>query len=159
VRREVQGLDPDLGLQPPLTLRDAVRQATLPWRAAGMLAAGFGIVGLALAVLGIYGLVAYTFRQRTHEIGIRIALGAQRRDVFRLVLAQGLGLALAGVVLGAVIALGLTHALSELLFGIRASDELTYASVAVLLVVVTLAACWVPARRAAGIEPMAALRE
>jgi ABC-type antimicrobial peptide transport system permease subunit len=115
-------------------------------------------VGLALAVLGIHGLVSYTFRQRTQEIGVRVALGARRGDVLSLVMMQGARLALLGVGLGAIIALALTRALSDLLFGVRASDLVTYAGVALLLVVVTLVACWVPARRAASVDPMTALR-
>ena len=158
VRGEVQALDPDLALRAPMTLSDAVRMATLPWRVAGMLANGFGLVGLALAVLGIYGLVSYTFARRTQEIGVRMALGARRREVFELVMAQGLKLALVGVGVGVALALGLTRALTALLFGVSASDPVTYLCVAALLVLVTLVACWLPARRAARVDPMAALR-
>jgi putative ABC transport system permease protein len=158
VRHELEALEPDLPLQSPMSLLGFVRQVTIPWRVAGALASGFGLVGLSLAVLGIYGLVSYTFRQRTQEIGVRVALGARRRDVFRLVLMSGLRLALLGVGVGVVLALGMTRAMSELLFGIRASDQLTYASVALLLVLVALVACWLPARRAARVDPMTALR-
>jgi predicted permease len=158
VRSAVEALEPDLALGSPMSLVGAVRQATLPWRVAGALAGAFGVVGLALAVLGIFGLVSYTFRQRTQEIGLRVALGARRGDVFRLVMIQGLRLALTGIGIGAALAFGLSHALTALLFGIGAGDFATYASVAALLVVVTLLACWLPARRAARIDPMTALR-
>ena len=158
VRREVEALDPNLALHAPMSLVGAVRQATLPWRIAGALAGVFGLIGLSLAVLGIFGLVSYTFRQRTQEIAVRVALGATRVDVFRLVMMQGVKLALLGIAIGAVLALGMTQALTALLFGVAASDLVTYAAVAALLVVVALVACWLPARRAARINPMIALR-
>jgi len=141
-----------------MSLLGAVRQATLPWRIAGALSGAFGLIGLSLAVLGIFGLVSYTFRQRTQEIGVRIALGAKRGDVIRLVMTQGLKLALLGIAVGAVLALGMTQALTSLLFGIGAGDLATYASVAALLVAVALLACWLPARRASRVDPVTALR-
>ena len=158
VRREVEALDANLALGSPMSLLGAVRQATLPWRIAGALSGAFGLIGLSLAVLGIFGLVSYTFRQRTQEIGVRIALGAKRGDVIRLVMTQGLKLALLGIAVGAVLALGMTQALTSLLFGIRAGDLATYASVAALLVAVALLACWLPARRASRVDPVTALR-
>jgi predicted permease len=159
VRREVQAVDPDLPLHAPMTLSDAVRQTALPWRAAGALIQGFGLVGLSLALLGIYGLVSYTFRQRTHEIGIRVALGAQRREIIRLVLHDGAKLAVIGVGAGVALAVAVAQAGTDLLFGLGASDLATYLGAALLLVVVVLVGCWVPARRAARVDPMTALRQ
>jgi putative ABC transport system permease protein len=158
VRREVEAVDPDLPLQSLMSLSEAARQAAFPWRATGALVRGFGLVGLALALLGIYGLVSYTFSQRTHEIGIRVALGAQRGDIFRLVIGEGVRLAAVGVGLGLLLALGAAQAGTALLFGLGATDHVIYLSAALLLVVVVLVGCWVPARRAARVEPMAALR-
>jgi predicted permease len=158
VRREVQSLDPNLPLSLPMSLTEAVRLATLPWRVASVLANFFGLIGLTLAALGIYGLVAYTINQRTHEIGVRVALGAQRRDIFKLVLGQGLKLALLGGVAGLALSLGLTRLLSRLLFGVSASDPMTYLGMTLLLILVTLVASFIPARRAASVDPLIALR-
>jgi predicted permease len=159
VRREVQALDPNLPVQAAMTLTEAVRLVTLPWEVAGTLANAFGLIGLVLAALGIYGLVSYTVNQRTHEIGVRVALGAQRRDIFKLVLGQGFKLALLGIAVGLALSFGLTRALADLLFGVSASDPATYLSISSLLVLVALLACFVPARRATKVDPMRALRQ
>ena len=103
-------------------------------------------------------MIAYTTRERTHEIGIRLALGAQQRDVLRLVLRQGLQLAITGVALGVALSLLLTRFLQKLLFGVAATDAITFAGVAALLSIVALAACWIPAWRAMRVDPMVALR-
>ncbi len=158
VRREVQALDPSLPLQSPMTLVEAVQFVTLPWRVAGVLANVFGLIGLTLAALGIYGLVSYTVNQRTHEIGVRVALGAQRRDIFKLVIGQSLKLAVLGVAIGLALAFGLTPALAEFLFGVSASDPATYLGISLLLVLVTLAASFIPARKAIRTDPLVALR-
>lgn len=158
VRREVQALDPNIPLQLPMTLNEAARLAALPWRIAGMLAIVFGLVGLALAALGIYGLVAYTVNQRTHEIGVRVALGAQRSDIFRLVIGHGLKLGLLGVALGLALSFALTRLLSSLLFGVGASDPAIHLGTALLLVLVALVASFIPARRAMKGDPLTALR-
>src|SRR5204863_6221001 len=118
----------------------------------------FAGLALLLASLGIYGVLAYLVGQRTQEIGIRVALGVRRRQVLRLVLGYGMALATTGVAIGVVVALALTRAISKLLFGIRATDPLTFVSVALLLLAVSLAACYIPARRALRIDPMTALR-
>jgi len=118
----------------------------------------FAAIALILAIVGLYGQISYTVMQRTREIGIRVALGAQRRDIARLVLRQGFTVCLLGVAIGIVAALALTRLMASLLFGVSASDALTLASVAVLLAAVVLAACLIPARRATRVDPIVALR-
>jgi predicted permease len=127
-------------------------------RFAMMLLGIFAALALVMSCVGIYGVISYLTGQRTHEIGIRVALGAQRRDVLRLVLAGALRMALAGVALGLVAALALTRLMAKMLFGVSAHDPLTMAGVGVVLTLVTLAACYIPARRAAKVDPVVALR-
>jgi putative ABC transport system permease protein len=118
----------------------------------------FAAVALALAAVGIYGVVAYSVTQRTHEIGVRVALGAQPRDVIRLVLGEGARLAVLGAILGLAAAAALTRFMDSLLFGVAARDPLTFLAVAAILVCVAAAACCIPARRAMRVDPMVALR-
>ncbi|MFZ1972189.1 MAG: ABC transporter permease [Candidatus Acidiferrales bacterium] len=118
----------------------------------------FAALALLLSSIGIYGVISYVVGQRTHEIGIRMALGAQRGDVLRLMLGEGMKMALIGVAIGAAVALGLTHIMAKMLFRVSATDPVTFASVAIVLSAVALAACYIPARRAMRVDPIVALR-
>lgn len=140
------------------TLRDHVRMAMADQRAAAELTAGLGGLGLLLASVGLYGLMALVIGRRTHEIGIRMALGAQPLNVLGMVLSQGTKMALVGVAIGLGGAFALTRLMTNLLFGVTAHDPLTFAGVAILLGLVALLACWIPARRAMRVDPMVALR-
>jgi putative ABC transport system permease protein len=122
------------------------------------LISGFGLLALALAGAGLYGLLAYSVAQRTHEIGLRIALGAQRRDVLRLVVFDGMKLTLLGLVIGLPASYGLTKLMKSYLYGVSLTDPLTFAAISATLLAVALLACYAPARRAASVDPMMALR-
>ncbi len=140
------------------TMNEVVADSLAAQRFSMMLLNGFAAVALLLASIGLYGVIAYLVSQRTYEIGIRLALGARRIDVLRLVFQHGLKLALGGVALGLLAALGLTRLLAKLLYGVSATDPLTFVGVALLLTFVALLACWIPARRATKVDPMIALR-
>ena len=158
VERTVHELNADLPVFGVTTLKSSMRLGSIFERVAGTFAGAFGLLALILAAVGIYGVIAYSTRQRTHEIAIRMAVGAQRADVFRLVLGQGLLLTLAGLAAGIAVSLALTRYLKSVLFGVTTTDVLTYAAVAFLLCLVSLVACYIPARRATKVDPMVALR-
>ncbi|HEV2420746.1 MAG TPA: ABC transporter permease [Candidatus Acidoferrales bacterium] len=140
------------------TMDDTIARSLAARRFAMILLGVFAALALILACVGIYGVISYLVGQRTHEIGVRIALGAQRSDVLRLVLGQGTKMALIGVAVGIAVALGLTRLMANQLFGVSAHDPLTFGGVAVVLILVALAACYLPARRAMRVDPIVALR-
>jgi predicted permease len=160
VRAELHTLDAEVPVFSVQTMEQVVAgsRATFMRRYPAYLTVVFACVALLLALVGIYGVISYAVTQRTHEIAIRVALGARGRDVLRLVLGHGLLLALAGVGLGTAGALALTRLISGLLFGVSAADPIVYGLVSLLLLAVALAACLAPARRATKVDPMAALR-
>ena len=143
------------GTQP---LEDVISDSLASRRFSMILLGVFAGLALVLSAIGIYGVISYVVGQRTHEIGIRLALGAHPRDVMRLVLGQGTKLALIGVAIGIAAALALTRLMTKIIFGVNAHDPLTFAGVASVLVIVALVACYIPARRAMRTDPMVALR-
>ena len=157
-RRTIFALDKDQPVSEASTLEDLVSASASQRRLNTLLIGFFAVVALVLAAVGIYGVVAYSVAQRTHEIGVRMALGAQKRDVFSLVLRQGMLLVVAGVALGLAGAMALTRLISQLLFNVSALDAATFLSTPLLLAAVALLACYLPARRAARVDPMVALR-
>jgi len=158
LRREVQAVDRDLVVTAVATMEQALSDAVAPPRFRTALLAAFAAAAVLLAALGIYGLIAWSVAQRTHEIGVRMALGAGRADVLRLVVGQGAHLAAAGIGLGLAGAFALTQVLAILLFGVSATDPLTFVLAPLLLAAVALTASLIPARRAAAIDPHAALK-
>lgn len=158
IRSEVQQLDPHLPLASAKPLAERMDLPLLPARVAASLLGSFGLLALALAAIGIYGVMSYSVSRRTHEIGIRMALGAQNFDVLRLVVGQGMMLVLVGVGLGLFAALLLASLMKSVLFGVSAADPLTYVGLTALLTTVALLACYLPARRATKIDPLVALR-
>ena len=158
VEKTIHELNADLVVFDITTLELREQIASFGQRVAGTFVGAFGLLALVLAAVGIYGVTSYTTRQRTHEIGIRMTLGASKRDVLRLVLGHGLRLTLIGVVLGLAASFALTRFLTSLLLGVTSTDALTFSSVALLLCAVALFACFIPARRAMRVDPMVALR-
>ena len=158
VRKELDALDLRIPLFNVRTLDQQVRNATSQERSAAVLTSLFGGLAVLLAAIGLYGVMSCAVSQRTHDIGIRLALGAQVGDVLKLILKNGMLLVLAGVAIGAAAALALTRFLTSLLFGVRPNDLLTFVLVTAGLVVVAMLACYLPARRAAKVDPLIALR-
>jgi len=158
VDKTIHELNADLVVFDVTTLELREQIASFGQRVAGTFVGAFGLLALALAAVGIYGVTAYTTRQRTHEIGVRMALGAGKEDILRLVIGHGLRLTLVGVGLGLAASFALTRFLRSMLLGVTSTDVLTFSSVAILLCAVALFACFIPARRAMGVDPMVALR-
>jgi putative ABC transport system permease protein len=158
VRNEVRALDPDQPIAMVRTMDEWMETSVAGPRYRTALLALFAVVALVLASTGIYGVMSYTVSQRTHEIGVRMALGARRADVLKLVVRQGMTLVVIGVGLGLVGAIALTRVMSTLLFGVTAKDPLTFAAVGALLMLVAFVACYLPARRATKVDPLVALR-
>jgi predicted permease len=158
VEETIHQLNPQLPLFNVNPLSVTMQLGTLSGRVAATFAGSFGLLAMLLAAVGFYGVVAYTTRQRTREIGIRVALGAEKGGIYSLVLGQGIRLTLAGLVVGTVLAVACTRLLKAQLFGVSATDAITFTSVGLVLAVVALVACHIPARRATRVDPMAALR-
>jgi putative ABC transport system permease protein len=158
LRNEVWSIDKDQSVYDIKTMHQTLSEMMSQRRFNMLLLGLFASVALTLAAVGIYGVISYSVTQRSHEIGIRIALGAQSSDVLKMVVGQGMLLAGIGVSIGLIAAFALTQLMSSLLFGVRAADPVTFALISLLLIGVALVACLVPARRATRVDPMVALR-
>ena len=158
VRNEMRALNKDVPLFSVQTMAQRIGDQVATDRMVAVLLSVFGVGALLLASIGIYGVIGYAVAQRTHEIGIRIALGAEHRDILKLIVGQGMVLILIGAVLGLALALAATRVLKSVLFGVSATDPLTFVSVVVVLISVALLACYLPARRATKVDPLVALR-
>jgi ABC-type antimicrobial peptide transport system permease subunit len=158
VRSQVQSLDTNLALTNVNTIEELIDQGLYAPRIGAALLSVFGALALLLAVVGVYGVLSYSVNQQTREIGIRMAMGAQTGRVLKLVVGQGMRLALAGLALGLVIALAAMRVLSTLLFGVSAHDPVIFVGVSIVLMAAAILACYIPARRAMKVDPMVALR-
>jgi len=158
VRQEIHEVDRDQPVSNVATMAELLGEETGPRRVGMFLLLAFAGVALLLASMGIYGVLSYFVSQQTSEIGVRMALGAERRHILGLVLRKGMGLAMAGVVLGLAAAFALTRLMASLLFGVSPNDPFTFAAISLLLMVVALLACYIPARRATKVDPLVALR-
>jgi predicted permease len=158
VRREVAALDENLPAQDLQRLTETTSLATWSVRTGAAAMSFFGLIGLALACVGIYGVMSYSVARRTREIGLRMALGAEARDVVKLIVKQGMGLTLIGTMIGLALSVAMTRLIANLLYGVKAIDPTTFAAVAIFLISVALLACYLPARKATKIDPMIALR-
>jgi putative ABC transport system permease protein len=158
IRAAVHALDADLPIEAVREMEDVVATSTIDWRFRAVLLAAFGALALVIAAIGVYGVISYSVAQRTSEIGVRMALGAMRRDVLTLIVWQGMRTSLIGIAIGLAGAYGLSRLMVNLLFGVSAKDPSTFLGIALLLALVALAACLIPARRAMRIDPMTALK-
>jgi len=158
IAQQMKTLDPGIAIRNLEPLESYVDDARAPMRFNLILIGIFGAIALTLAAVGLYGVMAYSVTQRSHELGIRIAVGASPRDILRLVLGQGIRMTLLGAGIGLVVSLAVTRALSSLLFGVSATDPLTFIAVPVVLAFVAALACYLPARRAMRVDPIIALR-
>ncbi|HET7114801.1 MAG TPA: FtsX-like permease family protein, partial [Pyrinomonadaceae bacterium] len=158
VTRAVQAIDKDVPIAEVATFESILAREASPRRFNAGLFAVFALLALVLAATGVYGVLSYSVSQRTHEVGIRMALGAARRDVLRLFMGQGMTLVLLGVIIGLAGAFALTRLMSSLLFGVSTTDLTTFLAVSFALILIGLLACYIPARRATKVDPLVALR-
>ena len=158
VQREVAAIDQSQAVASVATLEQLVSANMARPRFSTVTLGWLSALALLLAAVGVYGVVAYAVAQRTGELGIRIALGAQGRDILKLIIGQGMRLVIVGVGIGLVVSLALARLIEKLLFGVSATDPVTFALIALLIITVAFVACWIPARRATKVDPMVALR-
>jgi ABC-type antimicrobial peptide transport system permease subunit len=158
LRAAIQKIDPNLPLMDVRTQQQQIDATTQQERVFASLTAGFGLLALALACVGIYGIMAYTVSQRTNEIGIRLALGAERTQVRTMILSEASRLTILGVLAGLAAAFALAQLVKSMLYGLTATDPTSFVAAAVLLLAIALLAAWIPALRASRVEPMEALR-
>jgi putative ABC transport system permease protein len=158
VLREIQAIDKDQPVFNIKSMDQLLSESVAQRRFNMLLLASFAGLALSLASVGIYGVMSYTVSQRTHEIGVRLALGAQPADVLKLVVRQGMILMFSGITIGLIGALALTPIMTSLLYGVSSTDPLTFAVVTVVLAIASLVSCYIPARRATGVDPLNALR-
>ena len=158
LRTAVQQLDPQLAIFSPKTLTEHMSLSLFPARVAAIALGSFGVLALILAAVGIYGVMSHVVAGRTREIGLRMALGAQLSEVQKLIVRQGMWLAVIGSIIGLAVALGGARLLKTFLYGVSATDPITFTFIAFLLLAIAFLACWIPARRASRVDPMIALR-
>jgi putative ABC transport system permease protein len=158
LRQVAQEVDPTIRVRDVRSLNDVVNTSLHQERVLAQLGGFLSVFALALACLGLYGVLSFSVAQRTREIGVRMALGAQRKDVLSLVVGRGLQLTLLGLALGLIAALAVTRFVSSLLYGVTATDPVTFVGVTLLLLLVAMLASWLPARRATKLDPMTVLR-
>ena len=158
IMRVVQSVDKDAPIAHIETVDQILSNSSAEPRFQTALVGSFGVLGFILAIIGIYGVISYSVVQQTHEIGVRMALGAQPRDILHMILRKGMLLAIAGIAIGIGGALALTRVLRSMLFEIEPTDPATFVGVAIFLTIAALAACYIPARRATKVDPMVALR-
>jgi putative ABC transport system permease protein len=158
VRGQVQSLEKNLPVSNPMPMREWIGNSLYAARMGALLLGVFAALALVLASIGLYGVMSFAVSQRTRELGIRMALGAQAKDVFNLVLRQGMGLIVCGLVLGLGVSVAVTRLLTSFLYGISPTDGITFAAIPIVLAIVAGLACCIPARRATNVDPLVALK-